>query len=76
MRRRLINEKKFCTFRVSLNFKNLLMKGQNQEKDFRSVSGFIQAHFWVLLLPGSALFLFPNKQLLIYGSLRHYSRQE
>ena len=76
IRRRLINDKKFCTFLVSLYLKKFQMKGLNQEKDFRSVSGFIQVHCWVLLRPGSALFYFPINNVLIYGSLRHYNRQE
>jgi len=76
MKIRLMNGKKLCTFHVSLYFKNFLMKGKNQENDFRSVSGFIQEYCWVLLRPGSALFYFPINNVLIYGSLRHYSRQE
>ena len=47
------------------------MKEQNQEKYFRSVSGFNEAHCWVLLRPGSALFYFPINIVLNYGSLRH-----
>jgi len=51
------------------------MKGQNEEKDFRSVSGFNQAHCLVLLRPGSALFYFPINNVLNYGSIRHYTSE-